>query len=145
MAQLKRREEIKEAEHTREDEEHQAVVRLMVLRNTLAEVKDQLAEAETAVLGIVGRLPREGTVEREVGNHKIKVQQRITRSVDSSRIDKVMSELPDYVSARLFKPSYKVAMKELRFLEENDIKTYRLAKRAIKARQAKPTINIEEV
>ena len=41
MAQLKRREEIKEAEHTREDEEHQAVVRLMVLRNTLAEVKDQ--------------------------------------------------------------------------------------------------------
>jgi len=145
MAQTKRQEEIQEAAHTTEAAEHQAVIHLMVLRKTLSDVKEQLAEAEAAVLGIVGKLPREGVAEKVVGNHKIKVQQRITRSVDSSRIEKVMSDLPDYVNERLFKPSYKVTMKELRFLEDNDIKTYRLAKRAIKARQAKPTINIEEV
>jgi len=107
-----------------------------------AKAKKVLADTKKALLPLLGRLPAEGTTHVVVGNHVVVVRTRLTRTIDATKLSKVIGLLPSHVAERVLPVTRKLSLRELRFLEDNDPANYKLVRGAFTATKATPTIEV---
>ncbi len=120
------------------------VARIEELRAQRQIINEQLAEAEAALLKIVGGLPAEGTVHKIIGTRKVKIETRLRRNLDQRKVREALQNLPEHVAKRVFPVQYKLSLRELRYVEENEPEYFGAIRRTFTTAHAKPTITIEE-
>lgn len=124
---------------------------LAVLAASWAEAKaaEQAATARRIEIEqhIVGMLPSqstEGSVRQDVGDWRIGVTYKLTRTVDTDKLQAMWDDLGDKARAA-FRWKAEVRIKEMRGLQEYVPAEYALIAEAIETKPAKPSVSVELV
>lgn len=101
--------------------------------------------AELEVLDILGDLNGEGTTHVEDGNYKLTIRTSMNRTVDKDVLAQVAPQIPEPIAKRLFRWKPELDLKELRYLQSNEVELYGIVAQAITMKLAKPSITVERV
>ena len=101
--------------------------------------------AELEVLDILGELNGEGTTHVEDGNYKLTIRTSMNRTVDKDVLARVAPNIPEAIAKRLFRWKPELDMRELRYLQSNEVDLYGIVAQAITMKSAKPSITVERV
>lgn len=99
--------------------------------------------AELEVLDLLGEIEAEGTTHVEDGAFKITVRCSMNRTVDKEMLKEIAPRIPEAIGKRLFKWEPKLDLKELRYIQSNEIELYGVIAQAITMKSAKPSITVE--
>lgn len=99
--------------------------------------------AELEVLDLLGELDGEGTTKFEAGNYKLTIRTSMTRTVDKDVLAQVAPNIPEAIAKRVFRWKPELDLKELRYLQSNEVELYGLIAQAITMKSAKPSITVE--
>lgn len=99
--------------------------------------------AELEVLDLLGELDGEGTTKFEAGDYKLTVRTSMTRNVDRDALCQIAPNIPEAIAKRLFRWKPELDLKELRYLQSNEVELYGLIAQAITMKSAKPAITVE--
>ena len=101
--------------------------------------------AELEVLDLLGELDGEGTTKFEAGDYKLTVRTSMTRNVDRDVLCQIAPNIPEAIAKRVFRWKPELDLKELRYLQSNEVELYGLIAQAITMKSAKPSITVERV
>ena len=101
--------------------------------------------AELEVLDLLGELDGEGTTRFEAGDYKLTVRTSMTRNVDKDVLAEIAPNIPEAIAKRLFRWKPELDLKELRYLQSNEVELYGIVAQAITMKSAKPAITVERV
>lgn len=99
--------------------------------------------AELEVLDLLGELDGEGTTKFEAGDYKLTVRTSMTRTVDKDVLAQVAPNIPEAIAKRVFRWKPELDLKELRYLQSNEVDLYGIVAQAITMKPAKPSITVE--
>lgn len=99
--------------------------------------------AELEVLDLLGEINGEGTTHVEDGNYKLTIRTSMTRTVDKDVLAQVAPNIPEAIAKRLFRWKPELDLKELRYLQSNEVELYGIVAQAISMKPAKPSITVE--
>lgn len=99
--------------------------------------------AELEVLDLLGELDGEGTTKFEAGDYKLTVRTSMTRNVDRDVLCQIAPNIPEAIAKRLFRWKPELDLKELRYLQSNEVDLYGIVAQAITMKPAKPAITVE--
>ena len=99
--------------------------------------------AELEVLDLLGELDGEGTTKFEAGDYKLTVRTSMTRNVDRDVLCQIAPNIPEAIAKRVFRWKPELDLKELRYLQSNEVELYGLIAQAITMKSAKPSITVE--
>lgn len=101
--------------------------------------------AELEVLDLLGELDGEGTTKFEAGDYKLTVRTSMTRNIDRDVLCQIAPNIPEVIAKRLFRWKPELDLKELRYLQSNEVDLYGIVAQAITMKPAKPSITVERV
>lgn len=115
-----------------------------------AKAAEQVAQhrrlvAELEVLDLLGEIDGEGTTKREAGNYKLTVRTSMNRAIDRDVLCQIAPNIPEAIAKRLFRWKPELDLKELRYLQSNEVELYGIVAQAITMKSAKPAISVERV
>ena len=99
--------------------------------------------AELEVLDLLGELDGEGTTKFEAGDYKLTVRTSMTRNVDKDVLAQIAPNIPEAIAKRVFRWKPELDLRELRYVQSNEIELYGLIAQAITMKPAKPSITVE--
>lgn len=105
----------------------------------------QRLEAEKQLLAALGEIDAEGTTNVEAGSYKVTIRCTVNRAFDHDVLKRVRRALPEEIDRRLIRWKPEVDLKELRYLQNNEVELYGVVAQAITMKPAKPSISIERV
>ena len=101
--------------------------------------------AELEVLDLLGELDGEGTTKFEAGDYKLTIRTSMTRNIDRDVLCQIAPQIPEAIAKRLFRWKPELDLKELRYVQSNEVELYGLIAQAITMKSAKPSIAVERV
>lgn len=101
--------------------------------------------AELEVLDLLGDINGEGTTHVEAGDYKLTIRTSMNRTVDKDVLARVAPNIPEAIAKRLFRWKPELDMRELRYLQSNEVDLYGIVAQAITMKSAKPSITVERV
>jgi len=104
---------------------------------------EALKKAKEELLPLLGRLPSEGTRRIQVHDKVVVVQTRLTRRLDAHKAELARRKLPTEVANRVLPITYKLSVRDLRYLEEHNHTQYNIVRKAFTATKATPSIKVE--
>lgn len=131
-------------------EDHKSLLESAAKRLIQAKAAEQQANnarltAELEVLDLLGELEAEGTTKFEAGNYKLTVRTSMNRAVDKDELALIAPNIPEAIAKRVFRWKPELDLKELRYLQSNEVELYGLIAQAITMKSAKPSITVERV
>ena len=99
--------------------------------------------AELEVLDLLGELDGEGTTKFEAGDYKLTVRTSMTRSIDRDVLCQIAPNIPEAIAKRVFRWKPELDLRELRYVQSNEVELYGLIAQAITMKPAKPSISVE--
>lgn len=99
--------------------------------------------AELEVLDLLGEINGEGTTHVEDGNYKVTVRCAMNRTIDRDALCQIAPMIPEAIAKRLFRWKPELDLKELRYLQSNEVDLYGIVAQAITMKPAKPSITVE--
>ena len=104
---------------------------------------EALKKAKEELLPLLGRIPSEGTKRVPVNDKVVVVQTRLTRRLDAHKAERARRKLPNEVANRVLPVTYKLSLRDLRYLEKNNPTQYAIVRKAFTATKATPSIKVE--
>ena len=108
------------------------------------DARDARIAIEQAITDIVG-IPAEGTKTTDAEGYKVKVDQRIKRTIDSKAWALVRDQIPEELRPIKIVEEIKVENKGVLWLKEKEQGYYRLLCQAMTEKPEKPSVKVEEV
>lgn len=102
-------------------------------------------EIEAKIVAMMPSDKDEGTTNESTESFKIKVERKLTRTVDVEVLALVAARLPEHVRDRLIRTKFEMDMREMRFLENNEPALYQIAAEAVTVKPAKPAVSITAI
>jgi len=115
---------------------------VLELTSFIKALTDQRKEATGKLLAVLGSVPSEGTTSFEVGKYCVKVVTRLNRALNEERVAKIADKLPKHVLDRVFKRKLSLSVRELRWLEQNDVPSYKLVRKTFVARAGAAAVSV---
>ena len=101
--------------------------------------------AELEVLDLLGEIDGEGTTKFEAGDYKLTVRTSMTRNIDRDALCQIAPQIPEAIAKRVFCWKPELDLRELRYVQSNEVELYGLIAQAITMKSAKPSITVERV
>ena len=108
------------------------------------DARDKRIAIEQAITDIVG-IPEEGTKTTDAEGYKVKVDQRIKRTIDAKAWALVRDQIPEELRPIKIVEEIKVENKGVLWLKEKEQGYYRLLCQAMTEKPEKPSVKVEEV
>lgn len=109
-------------------------------KNAEDDAKQKRIELEEALIAIVGKKD-EGSQTHKIGDYKVTITAKLTRTLDKNVWAKVENAVPESLRPVEYKPS--LDLKGLRYLELNEPEVFKLVSTAVTVKPAKPSVSIK--
>lgn len=114
--------------------------RFLEIKEIEIELKAERETIESALIDWLGA-KEEGAKVHTIGDYKITITGRMTRSVDADVWDDVYGKIPEDLRAVVnWKPS--LDLRGLRYIQENEPEVYKVLAKAITVKPAKTSVTI---
>lgn len=117
--------------------------RIEHLKHAESEANRARLEAEKQLLAALGEIDADGTTHVDAGAYKVAIRCSVTRSVDRDVLAEIATQIPEPIAKRLFRWKPELDTRELRYLQNNEVKLYGVVAQAITMKPAKPSISVE--
>ncbi|MAM87534.1 MAG: hypothetical protein CME36_09545 [unclassified Hahellaceae] len=134
--------------HTTQEPIHSteaAVEQYLGARTNLQIAKQIMAEAEAALIDVVGAKPEGSQTFTIADRYKVTTTGKINRALDPKAWAKIAQEIPEPLAKRLVKYKPALDLKEFRFIESNEPDYFRLISSAVTSKPAKASVKVDVV
>ena len=114
------------------------------LKQTEKNLKQKIDSVSSQIISMVGH-ETEGATRVESDVFKITTTGKLNRTIDQSSLQAVQDAIPAplFLKAIKFKPS--IDLKGLRYLENNELETYKMLSNAIITKSGKTSLTVEVI
>lgn len=108
----------------------------LTLLEQVGQLNAELTKCDTRILEIVGH-DEEGKLKFGTDDYDVETTGKVNRTVDQSKLPAIAARMPVQLFDRVFKKSYRLDLKEYRYMQNNESESFDVIKDAVTSKPGK--------